>query len=61
MDRTIETILAQWRAAETRLEHDPLNLDLQELVATLRGEHAAAREARTAEAEELRGELRSAV
>ena len=46
MDRTIERILAEWRAAEARLRADPQNVDLQELVATLRDEHLAALEAR---------------
>ena len=61
MDRTVETILGQWRAAETHLEHDPLDPDLQELVATLRDEHAAALDTRAAEVEELRQQRRLAV
>ena len=54
MDRTIETILAAWRAAETRLDDEPWDVELQELVAELRDEHAAAVEAREGEAEALR-------
>jgi hypothetical protein len=49
MDRTIETILAEWRAAEARLEGEPSNVELQELVAVLRDEHAAAMAERMSE------------
>lgn len=55
MDRTVETILAEWRAAEARLKDDPSNPELQELVVVLRNEHAAAIEARRSEANELLG------
>jgi hypothetical protein len=54
MDRTIEKILADWRAAEARLEREPSNVDLQELVSALRDEHAMAMVARNASADELR-------
>ena len=54
MDRTIETTLVEWRDAETRLDDEPRNVDLQELVATLRDEHAAAIEARRSESDALR-------
>ena len=54
MDRTIEVILAEWRAAEARLEREPSDVERQELVAVLRDEHAAAMEARASKADELR-------
>jgi hypothetical protein len=54
MDRTIEAILAEWRAAEARLEREPSNVELQELVALLHDEHAAAMDARKSKADELR-------
>jgi hypothetical protein len=54
MDRTIEKILADWRAAEARLELEPANVDLQELVAALRDEHATAMASRLPRADELR-------
>jgi hypothetical protein len=54
MDRTIETILAEWRAAEARLEGEPSNVELQELVAVLRDEHAAAIAERKSTADTLR-------
>jgi len=54
MDRTIERILADWRAAEAQLEREPSNVELQEMVAALRDEHAAAMVARTSKSEEPR-------
>jgi len=51
-DRTVETILAEWRAAEAALEaaSDP---DIVALVDRLRAEHSAAIKARDYEADEL--------
>ena len=54
MDRSIEMILAEWRLAEMRLDDEPWNVDLQQLVDELRNEHAAALEARKPEADALR-------
>ena len=51
--RTIETILAEWRAAETRLGDALTDRDLAALIERLREEHAAAVEARKAEARDL--------
>jgi hypothetical protein len=51
-DRTVETILAEWRAAEAALEaaSDP---EIVALVDRLRAEHTAAIEAREHDADEL--------
>ena len=51
--RTIETILAEWRAAEARLGDDLTDDDLAALINALRAEHAAAVEARRGQAREL--------
>ena len=51
--RMVETILAEWRAAEARLGDGPTDDDLAALIAALRAEHAAAVEARKTEAREL--------
>ena len=46
MDRTVETILADWRAATDRREGVTLDLDLEARIEVLRIEHAAAIEVR---------------
>ena len=51
--RTIEAILVEWRAAEALLGDGLTDAHLAELIEALRAEHAAAVEARRAEAREL--------
>jgi hypothetical protein len=54
MDRTVETILADWRAATGRRKGVTLDLDLEARIEVLRIEHAAALEVRRSEIEETR-------
>lgn len=60
-DRTIAAILVEWRAAEVLLGDGLTDAHLEEVIEALRAEHAAAIEARRAEAIELarRPDLRS--
>ena len=58
MDRTVAAILARWREALTRLDADPSDATLQDLVASLRGEYQEAVHARAVEADELRDDDR---
>ena len=60
MDRTVESILAEWRAAEAQRDAtealrdgDVVDPGLEERIETLKLAHAAAIEARSQEAEEL--------
>ena len=53
MARSIDTILVEWRAAETRLEDEPADEELQELLSALRDEYAAAVADRSSEAADL--------
>jgi hypothetical protein len=55
MDRTVEAILAEWRAAEAERLNTAFNRDLEARIEQLRLEHAAALEARRKEADELAG------
>jgi hypothetical protein len=55
MDRTVEAILAEWRAAEAERLNKSFNPDLEAHIEELRLEHAAALDARREEAEELAG------
>ncbi len=52
-ERTIETILGEWRAAEARLGDALTDDDLATLIERLRQEHAAAMQARAEDAREL--------
>ena len=54
MDRTVETILAEWRAASHLREGVTLDLDLEARIEVLRIEHAAAIEVRLCEIQETR-------
>jgi len=45
-DRTVETILAQWRAAEAERKLRPADIALDEYIAQLRDEYHAAVDAR---------------
>lgn len=54
MDRTVETIFADWRAAIGRREGVTLDLDLEACIEVLRIEHAAAIEIRCCEIQETR-------
>ena len=54
MDRTVETILADWRAATDRRQGVTLDLDLEARIEVLRIEHAAAIEVRRCEIQETR-------
>ena len=54
MDRTVETILAEWRAATDRREGLTVDLDLEARIEVLRIEHAAAIDVRSCEIEETR-------
>lgn len=53
MDRTVEAILAEWRAAEAERVNASFRPDLEARIERLRLEHAAALEARRREADEL--------
>jgi plasmid replication initiation protein len=52
-DRTVETILAEWRAAEAARELRPGDIELDQHIARLREEYNSAVEERQAEADEL--------
>jgi hypothetical protein len=52
-DRTVETILAEWRAAEAERELRPGDIAHDEYIARLRNEYNAAVEERQAEADDL--------
>jgi hypothetical protein len=52
-DRTVETILAEWRAAEAERELRPSDIELDQHIAHLRDEYNAAVEARQSEADDL--------
>ena len=54
MDRTVATILAEWRAATKQREGLTLDLDLEARIEVLRMEHAAAIEVRRCEIQETR-------
>ena len=54
MDRTVETILAEWRAATKQREGLTLDLDLEARIEVLRMEHAAAIEVRRCEIQDTR-------
>jgi hypothetical protein len=54
MDRTVETIHAEWRAATKQREGLTLDLDLEARIEVLRMEHAAAIEVRRCEIQETR-------
>ena len=54
MDRTVETILADWRAATDRREDLTFDPDLEARIEALRLEHAAAVEERACEIQETR-------
>jgi hypothetical protein len=54
MDRTVETILADWRAATDRREGLTVDLDLEARIEVLRIEHAAAIEVHRCEIQETR-------
>jgi hypothetical protein len=54
MDRTVETILADWRAATDRREGLAVDFDLEARIEVLRLEHAAAIEVRRCEIQETR-------
>ena len=60
--RSVETILAEWRAVERQLDATPETerAVLEACVAALREEHGAAVAARSIEADELRGSLQLA-
>ena len=53
MDRTVETIFADWRAAMDRREGVTLDLDLEARIEVLRIEHAAAVDVRRCESRRL--------
>ena len=52
-ERTIETILAEWRATEARVADEPTDTGLASVIERLRAEHAAAVAARDGEARDL--------
>ena len=52
-DRTVESILAEWRAAEAERELRPGDIALDEYIAALRNEYNAAVDARQEEADDL--------
>jgi len=52
-DRSVETILAEWRAAEAERELRPDDIVHDEYIARLRMEYKAAVEERQAEADDL--------
>jgi hypothetical protein len=54
MDRTVETILADWRAATDQREDVTYKLDLEARIEVLRLEHVAAIEDRLSEIQETR-------
>jgi hypothetical protein len=54
MDRTVETILADWRAATDKREDVTFSPDLEARIEVLRIEHVAAMEARRWEIQETR-------
>ena len=54
MDRTVETILAEWRAASDEREDLTFNIDLEARIEVLRLEHVAAVNERLCEIQETR-------
>jgi hypothetical protein len=52
-DRTVETILAEWRAAEAARELRPDDIELDQYVARLHDEYNAAVETRLNDADDL--------
>jgi hypothetical protein len=54
MDRTVETIMADWRAAIDEREGVTFNPDLEARIDVLRREHVAAIEVRRCEIQETR-------
>lgn len=54
MDRTVETILADWRAATDEREDVTFSPDLEARIEALRIEHVAAMEERRCEIQETR-------
>ena len=52
-DRTIETILAEWRAAEAARKLRPSDIALDQHIARLRDEYNAAVDARQSDADDL--------
>jgi hypothetical protein len=54
MDRTVETILADWRAATDQREDLTFNPDLEARILVLRLEHVGAIEERVCEIQETR-------
>jgi hypothetical protein len=52
MDRTVDTILADWRAATDQREEVTFNPDLEARIEVLRLEHVAAIEAHRSEIQE---------
>jgi hypothetical protein len=52
-DRTVETILAEWRAAEAARELSADDIELDRHIARLRDEYNAAVDARQSEADDL--------
>ena len=54
MDRTVESILADWRAATDQREDVTFNPDLEARIEVLRLEHAAAVDERHCEIQETR-------
>ena len=54
MDRTVEIIMADWRAATDEREDVTFSPDLEARIEVLRLEHVAAMEARDCEIEETR-------
>jgi hypothetical protein len=54
MDRTVETIRADWRAAADRRQDRTFNPDIEARIEALRLEHVAAIEDRLCEIEETR-------
>jgi hypothetical protein len=52
-DRTVETILAEWRAAEAARALSPGDIELDRHIARLRDEYNAAVEARQGDADDL--------
>jgi plasmid replication initiation protein len=52
-DRTVETILAEWRAAEAERELRPGDIELDQHIARLRDEYNAAVDARQSDADDL--------
>jgi hypothetical protein len=53
MDRTVEMILTEWRAAEAAIDGGAPDPELAARIETLRAEHAAALEAREQAARDL--------